>query len=198
MAYATSYSNFIGSIAVPNLVSTRPDGQLMTTMIAEYETEFLENFFGYEMAQEVTAEITTPDPTNLPYYNIVNGATYVDLNGDTQKWQGFKVGKSPIANYIYTEYLRFKEIQITGLGTVKEQSENAMLADGSMLLVKAWNAMVEMNCNLHNYLVSIKGDYPLMDAMYAGFKHDPYLMRYAGQYVYPNQLLFVPQNMFSL
>lgn len=197
MPYATTYANFIGSIAIPNLVDTKADGQLIDTLIEQYENDYLETLLGYDLAQDVINEITT-DAGLLPYVDIVNGATYTDANGDVQKWQGFIAGKSPIANYIYCEYLRIKEVQTTGIGSVKQQSENAILADGTMKLVKAWNDMCAWNMNLHNYITSIEATYPVDLEGYIGFKYEPDMNPYTRSGLMPNQLLFVPQNPFSL
>lgn len=197
MPYATTYSNFIGSIAIPNLVDTRADGQLITTLIEQYENDYLETLLGYDLAQEVITEIDTA-PVIEPYASIVNGATYTDANGDVQKWHGFVAGKSPIANYIYCEYLKIKEVQTTNIGSVKQQSENATMGDGSMMLVRAWNDMCAWNMNLHNYITSIKDTYPTELEDYIGFKYAPELYPYYRAGLKPNQLLFIPQNAFSL
>ena len=197
MPYATTYSNFIGSIAIPNLVDTRADGQLITTLIEQYENDYLETLLGYDLAQEVITDIDTA-PGIEPYNFIVNGATYTDVNGDVQKWHGFVAGKSPIANYIYCEYLKIKEVQTTNIGSVKQQSENATMGDGSMMLVRAWNDMCAWNMNLHNYITSIKDTYPTELEDYIGFKYAPELYPYYRASLKPNQLLFIPQNAFSL
>jgi hypothetical protein len=196
MAYVTSYSNFIGGIAIPNLVDTRADGQLVTTLIEQYEQEYLITLLGYDLAQSVISEIDNPNPTNAPYYEIVTGATFTDISGDKRKWSGFVVGRSPIANYIYTKFLELKEIQLTGLGSTKQQSENATIADGSMQVTRAWNDMVNWNYDLNDYLVSISSTYSDIEDNYIGIKYPPsYVQRRNAM---PNQLLFFKQNPFSL
>ena len=200
MANITTYEFFNGNISIPNSTPTKPQGELLQDFIVEYERKYLVSFFGQLQAVEIQLEIANPSISNLPYYDIINGADYVDLEGNARRWNGFaydsnNLYSSPIANYIYFHYQQNAVTQTTGLGEVKQAVQNATMADASHKLARAWNNMVELNCDLHDYLVSIKGTYPTFDAEYSGFKYDPYIV---GFVYMPNQLLFAKQNIFSL
>jgi hypothetical protein len=199
MAYATTYQNFVGQIAIPNLSSDRPDGQLVTTLIERIEPNWLDTFFGVPTAINVQDQLDN-STNDTPYKEIVDGATYVDLNGDTQVWVGLVNAKkfNPIANYIYCEYLKEKEIPLTNISGVKQANENGIRGDLSMKFARVWNEMVKFNFSLHDYLVSIKGTDATFDSEYIGFKYDPYRMPYYRYDLMPNQLLFVEQNQFGI
>jgi hypothetical protein len=199
MAYATRYGNFVGQMAIPNLSTDRPDGQLINTLIERIEPDWLDTFFGVPTAILVQDEIDN-QTGNTPYAEIVNGATFVDLQGDTQIWVGLINTKNfnPIANYIYCEYLKDKEIPLTNISGVKQANENGIRGDMSMKMSRVWADMVKMNFTLHDYLVSIKGTYPTFDSEYIGFKYDPYRIPYYRADLYPNQLLFQNLNQFGI
>lgn len=198
MAYATTYEYFINKISIPNLSAGRPDRTLIDSLIQQYEFDYLVQLFGYEIAVLVQDEIDN-STGNTPYAEIVNGTTYVDVNGVTKVWKGLSNTSfmSPVANYIYCQYLRLKEISNTGIGMVRQNAENAILADGSLSFSRAWADMVDMNWNVHNYLVSYKGTDTAFDDDYIGFKYYP-VTRSTTIELEPNQLLFVNANHMGL
>jgi len=86
---------------------------------------------------------------------------------DVTKWESLKEklsvrGCSPIANYVYFHYVRHCGVKQTPVGTVYASDDEK--ANPNVLLVSAWNDMVQMNNELYDFLVSDKG--------YAGFSFD--------------------------
>jgi hypothetical protein len=67
--------------------------------------------------------------------------------------------KSLIANYVYYWYSRNSHTQTVSTGEVKPQNENAVIANPSLKLVRAWNEMSEWICELISYLDAKKDDY---------------------------------------
>lgn len=67
--------------------------------------------------------------------------------------------ESLIANYVYYWYQRNNHTQTATTGEVKPQNENAVIANPSLKLVKAWNDMSAWICELVDYLDAKKDDY---------------------------------------
>lgn len=194
MAYATTYEYFKGVLSIPNLSTGKPDRTWIDTVIEQYEFQLLTTLFGYDMAVLVQDEIDN-STGNTPYTEIVNGVQYTDNAGVVRNWRGFVNSEkvSPLANYFYCEYLRFKEVNTSGIGEMRLAAENARLADGSVKLTRAWNDMVAQLWLLDGYLQSIK-DTPDEDSTYIGYKYMP-----TGKHALcqPNQELFVTMNPFG-
>ena len=86
---------------------------------------------------------------------------------DVTKWESLKEklsvrGYSPVANYVYFRYVRHCGVKQTPVGTVYASDDKK--ANPNVLLVSAWNDMVQMNNELYDFLVS--------DKEYAGFSFD--------------------------
>jgi hypothetical protein len=67
--------------------------------------------------------------------------------------------ESLIANYVYYWYQRNNHTQTATTGEVKPQNENAVIANPSLKLVKAWNDMSKWICELVDYLNANKDNY---------------------------------------
>jgi hypothetical protein len=67
--------------------------------------------------------------------------------------------ESLIANYVYYWYQRNNHTQTATTGEVKPQNENAVIANPSLKLVKAWTDMSAWICELVDYLDAKKDDY---------------------------------------
>ena len=67
---------------------------------------------------------------------------------------------SPIANYVFYQYVDERVIDFTLVGNVKSTTDNNRIADETPRLVYAWNRMVDMNRLLYHYLKANKAAYP--------------------------------------
>lgn len=86
---------------------------------------------------------------------------------DVTKWESLKEklsvrGYSPVANYVYFHYVRHCGVKQTPVGTVYASDDKK--TNPNVLLVSAWNDMVQMNNELYDFLVS--------DKEYTGFSFD--------------------------
>jgi len=67
---------------------------------------------------------------------------------------------SPIANYVFYQYVDERVIDFTLVGNVKSTTENNRIADETPRLVYTWNRMADMNRALYNFLQANKTVYP--------------------------------------
>lgn len=193
MALITTYLDFgKHPIKVPNAgtsSTTNPEATSLNGCIEKCEPEFLKKLWGYELYKSFIAGI---DNEEADYLAIKNGAEYEDVNGRLQKWEGFKVGHNPIANYTYCQFLIEKEDTLTGIGVKSLNGENAKDTSGIDKDVVVWNEMVKMNFQLHDYLVANRDKYP----SYIGLVYDAYY--YYPHCVQENQTLFIAKNTWGI
>jgi hypothetical protein len=83
------------------------------------------------------------------------------------KWERLKEfltkdGKSPIANYVFFFFVRRNNVHVSDVGTTSSDDEDH--ADPNVVLIPAWNEMVEMNNDLLDFLCK--------DDSYDGFSFD--------------------------
>lgn len=193
MALITTYDHF-GSypIILPNAgisSATNPDATVINNMIAKCEPEYLKDILGYDEYVLFIAGVFNED---ADYLAIKNGATYVDANGITQKWEGFVKGLNPIANYTYCNYVANNESKVLNTGVAKGKNENADSVSVDSKIIPAWNEMVKFNFKLHEYLVANQIKFP----KYIGLTYDP--CYYNPMNIQPNQSYFIAKNYFGL
>lgn len=75
------------------------------------------------------------------------------VNGSTQKI-------SPIANYVFYQYVNNKVTDFTLAGMVQSTTDNNRVVTSDDVLIDAWNRMVDMNKNLYRFLKANKTVYP--------------------------------------
>lgn len=189
MATITDPSHFVGGITLPNIDITGPEYSIITDYIDKYEPEYLEKIFGYALYKDFEQGLI--DNTAI-YTAIRDGAEYVDIFGRTQKWMGFVSGKNPIANYIYTKYVRDNSVNISGVGATVSAVENGTRISPHIKLVMAWNEMVKYNNRLHDYLYANKEIYP----SYIGLVYMPFI--YTDSTIMDNQFMFKFLNTFGI
>lgn len=105
-----------------------------------YEKKYLRMVLGKSMSREFIEYILSGD-------------------NDVDKWEKLKEklsnkGYSPVANYVYFHYVRRCVIKQTPVGTVYASGDEK--ANPNILLVSAWNDMVQMNKDLYDFLESDK------------------------------------------
>jgi hypothetical protein len=158
MANITTYSQFKGSIYLPNTAPTYAEGTALALAITKYEHRYLKQFFGYEFYTLFQAGILA---TTQIYEDIRDGSTYVDTAGYTQEWEGFMTSeRNPIANYIYFYHRRDIITSTDGIGEQSSAVENGSRVSPNYKMTQAWNEMVDMNKKLHDFLVANEDIYP--------------------------------------
>lgn len=180
MANHIDHTYFINEIHVPNAKNNNPgapipNGGELESMIAKHEPKMLECLFGYKMYSDYAKALVENEETidNLPaiWKNIRVGAEYTCANGMLRKWKGFvnndKV--SPIANYVFVQLLSHRASQMTGVGTKATATENSVAVAPIYKQVPAWNEMVDMLIELHQFLIANQSDYP----DYVGIQYNP-------------------------
>lgn len=201
MSAIITYSFFSGQpYLLPNNVpaDNNPDATILQSIIDKYEVEYLKTILGYSAYVSFINGLEDGDINDA----LNDGATYVDSDGITQKWEGFSViGKSPIAAYIFFKYLELNSQTTTGVGQVQSVTENASRFTPIYRMVDAWNDMVAMNKHLHAYLYANRADFPdyvgltYFGSEYANIEAIPPTMNDGARKFYN---LFMPQNSFGI
>ena len=167
MALITTYADFVGSINLPNVSSSTPEGEALDLAIAQYEQEYLSKMFGYELAKEIQLALVPPASTSGVIYDLINGKEFTDKLDRPNKWIGFRViGQNAIANYIYCKFKNTNRTITAGIGEVKPNNENMSMAIDTAKVSDAWNAMVELNYILDDFLNKNIADYPTYNTNY--------------------------------
>lgn len=135
--------------------------------IDQYEPEYLQCVLGYDLWQ---AFINGIDGSGLPeqrWIDLLQGKEFTKQSR-LYKWPGFApltedgaiTKLSPIANYVFYQFVDERVIDFTLVGNVKSTTENNRIADEAPRLVYTWNRMVDANRTLYNFLQANKTVYP--------------------------------------
>lgn len=121
----------------------------LDSFIDTYEKEYLKLVLGRDMCRQFIN------------YMKADGEDKID------KWERLKEfltkdGKSPIANYVFFFFVRRNNVHVSDVGTTSPDDEDH--ADPNVVLIPAWNEMVEMNNDLLDFLCK--------DDSYDGFSFD--------------------------
>jgi hypothetical protein len=145
MANAINLNYFTRSLFLPNSDANKPEGQQLLAFIAQYEPEFLVQFFGVTLANLVQTEINTSGSIGGAVQKIVEGSDFVNQAGVTKRWVGLKNATyiSPIANYIYYLVQQVRDTSSTGIGEMMQQTQNATRTSAGAKTTFAWNQMVD-------------------------------------------------------
>lgn len=155
----TSY--FYGDLSIAQ-ITTEPVEASVKRFIALYETEVLTNLLGYELYKNYLAGVAA---NTQKYKDIRDGKEYTNRAGRLTKWRGLvqKYGTekfSPVANYVYFHWLRDQASTTTGTGEKSSNAQNATSVSPRYKMARAWNQMVQWNCELVEFLLSNQSDYP--------------------------------------
>lgn len=164
MANAISLQYFTRSLFLPNSDANKPEGQQLLAFIAQYESEFLEKFFGVTLAGFVQAGIDGI-PSFAIITEIVNGKDFVNLAGVTKRWVGLKNTTtyiSPIANYVYYLVQQVRDTSSTGIGEMMQQTQNATRTNAGAKTTFAWNQMVDYLLILDEFIEASKPNEPIL------------------------------------
>jgi hypothetical protein len=151
---------FTGNLTIAQLsqMEVRDDLDLL---IEREEPKYLKLLLGLRFYNAFIAGISPISGAEQRWLNLLNGIEY-EYNNREYQWIGFEndLKQSPIANYVYTQYLKNLVETMTGVGTVKPATENGSLAFASPKIVRAWNEMVEWQTGLIRYLRENRSIYP--------------------------------------
>lgn len=160
------YTYFVNRLNLPQTGNT--DGRNeVNAFIDQYEPEYLQCVLGLDLWQ---AFINGIEGSGLPeqrWLDLLEGKDFTQ-NGCLYHWNGFApltsgsnlTKLSPIANYVFYQFVDERVIDFTLVGNVKSTTENNRIADEVPRLVYTWNRMVDMNRLLYNFLKVNKAVYP--------------------------------------
>lgn len=151
---------FTGNLTIAQLSQpeVRDDLELL---IAREEPKYLKLLLGLGFYNAFIDGIDPISGAEQRWLDLLNGIEY-EYNSRDYEWIGFEndLKQSPIANYIYAQYLKNLVETMTGVGTVKPATENGSLASATPKIVRAWNEMVEWQKGLIRYLRENRSIYP--------------------------------------
>lgn len=159
---------------------------VLNEYIVRYENEFLDKALGYQLAQLLRAT-----PAEQRFIDLLQGKEYT-YNDATYKWQGLAnstTKASPIANYVYCQYVRNTAVILMPTGAQTATTENASRVDPTDKIVFAWQDMARVNMEMYHYLTSNNLVYPEYEKNIACFRNYPPIMYGYGFYgVFGNPL----------
>lgn len=137
--------------------------------ITRYEKEILILILGYDLYKLVYAYANPGSDQRI--IDIVEGKEYAYDDDHTVYWEGLintTTKVSPIAYYVYCQYLRHHDSLLLPAGNVKPDVENSQLFTSSYKLTHAWGEMLR--------LFGFPGQNPLIGSLYN------FLMKYESTY----------------
>lgn len=179
MANLIDTSYFVNEISVAQ-VDYLPVATSLTEFITKYEPIYSSRVLGKQLYDDFIAGLAEPI-IDQKWLNLRDGAAYTDGCGNLTEWTGFVNDEktSPIAFYVYRQWLNNSAQTTTGAGQATIETENAVRANIVQKVIVIWNQMVELNINLAGFIKANSADYGT---------YKPY---YEGQYYYygcPNEL----------
>jgi hypothetical protein len=134
--------------------------QTLTEFIAKHESKYLEKILGYKTAKDFTSAIDASPAQK--WVDLRDGKEFQDVAQQWRKWIGFKnsAKESPIANYVYYQWMANEVSNTTGIGEKKLIFANSINYSPSQKMCYAWNEMIEWHCILQLFLEVNKADYP--------------------------------------
>ena len=157
---------------LPNITTATGEASDLTELqafITLKEVDYLEGFFGYELATIIQDAITafnggvaptTPIPSRIA--DILTGAEFTDIHGRLQKWKGLQRADlvSPIADYVYYHWRRMKISDTTISGEMVNDPESSTDIGAGQKMVTNWNYGVDQNKILADFIRANSASYP--------------------------------------
>lgn len=160
MANLIDSSYFIG----PLLIGQSDQATVNTVIeqfITRYENEYFLKIMGYNF-KKLYEQGLLDDVQK--YKDIRDGKEYLGAYQQTEKWRGFKetapFKRSPIANYVYFQYMRNHATISSGTGEVKANQQNSRSMSSVNKATLMWNEMVEWNKEFHRFMYWNQEVYP--------------------------------------
>ena len=191
-------SYFHGNVSIPNLGINEGNTASVNDFIVKYEKKFLSEILGYKMYSQLVTAYTPTAPISGIWFDLVNGKRFIDSLGrdnyfgglaDISEGDSYKL--SPIANYIYWQFMKNTATNTVGIGESITATENAFRVSPKDKMVTAWNEMVEWNMIMDDFIKQNEEKYP----DYIGFTQDVYAV---NPPLFGNQILFKKQNSFQI
>jgi hypothetical protein len=156
----TSY--FVGELNIPD--TDNPNvAERLTFFISKYEEQLLRNVLGNALYAAYVAGIAAATP-DQKWLDLRDGKTYTDQAGKTKYWMGFRKAstkQSLIAPYVYYWYQRDRVTITSGIGEVESNADNSSkVASPGRKMMRAWNEMADLVCDLVHFLNTKVDDYP--------------------------------------
>jgi hypothetical protein len=158
-------SYFVGQLTIAQRAQPQVSDDIQS-YCDRCEQEFLSAALGYDLMVDFLAGIKAPAPIDTKWAELKNGVVFKNTSGwwpafgsgnlnrrpfynnnQNMNWYGFAVNKaatpSPLAGYIYYEYMRDLNVQNTGIGFVKTKGEGSVTGNPYLKLVDRWNNMCD-------------------------------------------------------
>lgn len=149
---------FKGRINIPAIsgsgaTDTVTGDTVTTTFIPLYETEYLKKALGYNMWKAFTEALAGTPATK--WTDLRDGVDYT-VGDVTYRWNGFKNSEkvSPIAYYVYCEYMSEMAVKTTAQGAVVDTKQNSTGVSSAQKISIAWAEMNKLNESLYHFLNS--------------------------------------------
>lgn len=152
-------SDFVGKYSIPNL--DKDTTSFENNYIAIYQKEILIKLLGYDLYLAFEAGLTESSPL-AKWTNLKTGSTYsVDsINKNNAGCVDI------VLKYIYVNYISINYEQLTGLGSVNFNAENATKVSPENKILSAWNSMYKDYYSVHDFISNNESDYPNWDFEY--------------------------------
>lgn len=154
MTNIIDYTYFKGKLLIPNAVEDTDVQAYLTTLITEFQYDFLVDLLGNTLYPQFAAWFVAPLDTTNPFNGLLEGENF-DLDGKDYVWVGLRNTQkvSPLANYVYVKWMELKAAtQSVSTGETKGKSKNSEPANPTPKIVTQWNAMTEMLCAYQAYM----------------------------------------------
>ena len=172
----SSVTDFTGALYLPNIneVATTSYKTDFLAFLEAKENEWLKIMFGYDLGKKIAdayaAYIAVPSvPLDARYAAIINGVEFTDSFGNLNKWEGLKSANSPILPYVYWTWLMTKVTNTTISGEMLNEVENSVSVGYTDKIASNYNAAVDSNQILLNYLKTHSATYPEFNAYFDWF-----------------------------
>lgn len=129
--------------------------------VEQYEPEYLKCVLGLPLWQAFTDGTEGSGVPDQRWQDLLTGKDFTYQNC-THNWNGFKPASkiSPIANYVYYQYVDNKTAEFVLTGVVVSSTDNNRTVAAVDRLVDTWNRMVDMNKDLYRFLKTNQVTYP--------------------------------------
>lgn len=148
-----TYADFVGNRAIPFAQDDTDDFE--TNYITPYQKEIIIRALGYDLYLAFEAGLDEVSPL-AKWTDLRDGSTY-QVDGINKQNQGFK----PIVlAYVYLNWITINYQQLTGVGNIKSNAENATVISPLMKVTTAWNEMILLYNQLYDFIKENEIDYP--------------------------------------
>ncbi len=161
MANIINSTYFYGRLTIAQK-DTPPVAQTLIEFIAKYESKYLNKILGYKTAKDFTTGLEATTPAQK-WVDLRDGKDFQDATLKWRKWIGFgncNAKESPIANYVYYQWMANEVSNTTGIGERKLTFANSINYSPAQKMCAAWNEMAEWHSELTTFLEVYKDDYP--------------------------------------